>query len=219
MNYFYDLNKIMSSLPTVGIILFDLFLIFTVARALGFKRSKSENKSKTTTTAFAAFKKRMGLIKILTFSYIKSRRQIKTTTKVQLEVVEQLTIKGKKVNELLGQVESLTETQTQLTQHIIDLNAVIEGLKKENDGLNQLWKQSGIENAVLSEKNTQLMNYCTSLTRSLRRNFLLSQTLTNSSGRAVTSSVDSEPLTISINESLELNEPAQEFVKKQIFVS
>lgn len=219
MNYFYDLNKIMSSLPTVGIILFDIFLIFTVARALGFKRNKSENKSKTTTTAFAAFKKRMGLIKILTFSYIKSRRQIKTTTKVQLEVVEQLTIKGRKVNELLGQVESLTETQTQLTQHIIDLNAVIEGLKKENDGLNQLWKQSGIENAVLSEKNTQLMNYCTSLTRSLRRNFLLSQTLTNSSGRAVTSSVDNEPLTISINESLELNEPAQEFVKKQIFVS
>lgn len=218
MNYFYELSKFTPSLTTMGILFFDTVLLFAVTRMLFSKSGKSENKSKNSIGVTESVKNRFGLVKILTYSYLKSRKQIKNNAKLQLEVVEQLTVKGKKVNELLTQVESLTETQTQLTQHIIDLNSVVEGLKKENVGLNQLWKQSCSENSFLSEKNTQLMNYCTSLTRSLRRNFLLNHTLAPNKS-PFTSSVDNQPLTVSINESLELNEPAEEFVKKQIFVS
>ena len=218
MNYFYELNKLTQTLPAVAILLFDAILILAVVRILVFKSSQSEQKSKKSTPILGSIKNKFNFVKILVFSYIKSRKQIKANTKVQLEVVEQLTVKGKKVNELLNQVDSLTETQTQLTQHVIDLNSLIEGLKKENEGLNQLWKMTSDENSILNEKNTQLMNYCTSLTRSLRRNFLLSQTLSQKSSQPV-NSAENHPLSVSINESLELNEPAEEFVKKQIFVS
>lgn len=164
---------------------------------------------------FSGFNFRLTVAK----NFIKARKQFKSTHTQNQNLLVELTKKTKRIDELLQQLNSSSEAQSQLSNQIVDLHILVESLKAENKGVNQLWNQTAEENSKLVERNKQLLQYTTSLAKSFRKVVSTHNQLnTTPNYTTAVESLEHQPLSVDIHESLSEGQTADEFINNQIRV-